>query len=84
MATLSDVDGKTFARGLRTCCELMKAETQEPLLTAIMRDTTKLHVFMVEALTAAESAKGSRGVRRGVALKVEGMSDGDVSRHTVY
>ena len=47
----------------------MKAETKEPLLTAIMRDRIKLQVFMVDALTAVEvmSAKGSRGVRRGVA-----------------
>ena len=32
----------------------MKAETQEPLLIAIMRDRIKLHVFMLDALAAVD------------------------------
>lgn len=32
----------------------MKAETQEPLLIAIMRDRIKLHVFILDALAAVE------------------------------
>ncbi len=53
MATLSCdvVDGKKIARGcLRTCCELMKAETTAPplLIANNMRDVIQLDVFMVE------------------------------------
>ena len=54
MATLSDVEGKNFARGLLTCCEVMKDVTKEPLLIANMRDTIKQDVFMVEALMIVE------------------------------
>ena len=45
----------------------MKAETQEPLLIAIMRDRMNLHVFMVDVLTAVEvmsAVKLERGGRK--------------------